>query len=320
MISIIIPIYNSQQFLRECFNSILHQTHRDFEVILVNDGSTDNSKSICLEYCDRDSRFKYIEQSNSGVSAARNTGLDTASGDYIVFVDSDDEIAPDYLDSLHNNIGGCDMSNCNLSFNKEKLGTGDKIFSQYNAKQIVEAYQTLSMRNLGITCSLFKKGIIDKVHLRFVVGCYVNEDTEFVLKYVANCSTIVVSQYIGYYYREVDTSAMHRLSEKSLTSIEATKRIEKYLWERGLVERPNYLIEAGVMNYIFKSAISRNREIFEYLHSQYDIRKFSKKMFRYPKFRRKIVSICYYFMGKHVFWMFGEIGNWMYSVYTRKYQ
>lgn len=320
MISIIIPIYNSQHFLCECFNSILHQTHRDFEVILVNDGSIDNSKSICLEYCNKDSRFKYIEQSNSGVSAARNTGLDTASGDYIVFVDSDDEIAPDYLEILHNNINGCDMSNCSLSFNKEKLGTGDKMFSQYNAKQIVDAYQTLSMRNLGITCTLFRKVIIDKVHLRFVVGCYVSEDAEFVLKYVANCSTIAVSQYIGYYYREVETSAMHRLSEKSLTSIEATNRIEKYLWERGLIERPNYFIEAVVMNYIFRSAISRNSEIFEYLHSKYDIKRSSRKMFCHPKFRRRVVSICYYFMGKQIFWKLGKVGNWMYSIYIKRYR
>lgn len=320
MISIIIPIYNSQNFLHECLDSIIHQTYRDFEVILVNDGSTDDSRSICSEYCDRDFKFKYIEQSNAGVSAARNTGLDNASGEYIVFVDSDDEIVADYLEVLYNNIDGCDMANCNLSFNKEKLGTGDKIYIQYNAKQIVEAYRTLSMRNLGITCSLFKKGIIDKAHLRFVVGCYVNEDTEFVLKYVANCSTISVSQYVGYYYREVETSAMHSLSPKSLTSIEATKRIETYLWERGLVERPNYFIESGVMNYIFKSAISRNKEIYENLHSKYDIMEYSKIMFHHPRFRRRIVSICYFFMGKHIFWKLGEIGNRMYSIYIRKYQ
>lgn len=320
MISIIIPIYNTQQYLSECLESIIHQTYLDFEVILVNDGSKDNSKEICLDFCKKDSRFRLIEQTNSGVSAARNNGIKNSHGKYIAFVDSDDVIASDYLKVLYNAIKDCDMSNCDLSFNKMKLNTGDICIRKYSPQEVVNAYQSLSMRNLGITCSLFKKDIIDRIGLQFVVGCYVNEDTEFVLKYVANCETIAVSSYIGYFYREVGTSAMHKLTKKSLTSIDASRRIEEYLWNKSLIKRPNCFIEAGIMNYIFKSAILSDREIYEYLHSEYNIKQISKTMFKHPKFRRRAVSKCYYYLGKRLFWLFGGAGKVFYSIYLNKYQ
>ena len=87
MISVIIPIYNSKKYLSKCIDSILMQTYKDFEVLLVDDGSTDNTKDICIEYVSKDSRIKYLYKDNSGVSATRNYGIEHASGDWIVFID-----------------------------------------------------------------------------------------------------------------------------------------------------------------------------------------------------------------------------------------
>lgn len=103
-ISIIVPVYNVERYLTKCINSILSQSFKDFELILVNDGSTDNSLSICEKYTDIDKRIKLVSQINKGLSAARNTGLRYANGNYICFIDSDDFVEKDYLRLLWNNI------------------------------------------------------------------------------------------------------------------------------------------------------------------------------------------------------------------------
>ena len=102
MISVIVPVYNVEEYLEECLDSIKNQTFKDFEVILVNDGSIDNSQEICELYCDQDSRFCLINQENKGQSIARNIGVAESKGKFIVFIDSDDIIRVDLLDQLMN--------------------------------------------------------------------------------------------------------------------------------------------------------------------------------------------------------------------------
>ncbi|WP_314853272.1 glycosyltransferase family A protein, partial [uncultured Granulicatella sp.] len=100
MISVIIPVYNVENYLEECLKSVQTQTYTNIEVILVNDGSTDKSKLICERYCQENSRFLLINQENQGLSAARNKGVEISTGEYIVFVDSDDIIKTNYLEKL----------------------------------------------------------------------------------------------------------------------------------------------------------------------------------------------------------------------------
>ena len=100
MISVIIPVYNVENYLEECLNSVQHQTYTNIEVILVNDGSTDKSKLICERYCKEDRRFHLLNQENQGLSAARNNGVAASTGEFIAFVDSDDIILPNYLETL----------------------------------------------------------------------------------------------------------------------------------------------------------------------------------------------------------------------------
>ena len=101
LISIIVPVYNSEEYLKQCIDSILRQTYKNIEIILVNDGSQDKSEDICREYLDCDNRVVYVKQSNNGVSSARNQGIKKASGKYIAFVDSDDCLTEDAIEILY---------------------------------------------------------------------------------------------------------------------------------------------------------------------------------------------------------------------------
>ena len=123
MISVIVPVYNVEPYLRECIESILGQTYRDFELILVNDGSTDDSGTICDEYAAQDTRIRVLHQKNSGVSVARNVGLDSVQGEYITFVDSDDRVSKDYLAYLNDliQIECADIACCDFLQNQEFL-------------------------------------------------------------------------------------------------------------------------------------------------------------------------------------------------------
>ena len=101
-ISVIVPIYNAEAYLNRCLDSIINQTYSDLEIILINDGSTDNSLDICLEYASKDKRIVVYNQTNKGISKTRNKGIELATGDYIGFVDSDDIISPRMYETLYN--------------------------------------------------------------------------------------------------------------------------------------------------------------------------------------------------------------------------
>lgn len=146
-ISIIVPVYQVENYIRQCIESILNQTFTDFELILVDDGSKDNSGQICDEYAARDNRIRVIHKENGGLSDARNKGLDKASGNYFMFVDSDDYIEPDMIECLFESIlnENADISVCNYRYvfdedekknfsteNKAEVLTGREIF--YNRK------------------------------------------------------------------------------------------------------------------------------------------------------------------------------------------
>ena len=120
VISIIVPVYNVEEYLEECLDSIKNQTHKDIEVILVNDGSTDASKDICEKYCQRDIRFRLINQTNQGQSVARNRGMQESTGEFITFVDSDDVIKSDMLQQLMRYMDtGIDIVECDFTEDKE---------------------------------------------------------------------------------------------------------------------------------------------------------------------------------------------------------
>lgn len=183
-ISIIVPVYNVENYLARCIDSILIQSFKNFEIILVNDGSTDNSLNICKKYANRNRRIKLVSQDNKGLSAARNTGLRFAMGKYVCFVDSDDFIEKDYLLLLLNNIKkyNSDISMC------EYYLTDDK-GKQYSVEEFNEPRNVVALSGKEVFSYFYKDNYVPNVvawnkiykkvlfdNIKFKEGCYFEDE------------------------------------------------------------------------------------------------------------------------------------------------
>mgnify|MGYP000955898924 CR=1 FL=1 len=202
-ISIIIPIYNVEKYLRRCIDSIVNQTYKNTEIILVNDGSPDNCGVICDEYAKIDSRIKVIHKVNGGLSSARNAGLDIASGEYIMFVDSDDWISEDTLEKLNRYVEkGYDIINFKFRFVKEKtkniIKLNDKIKDSYECDLFSYIDKLFSGElDFFIWNKLYKNDLFSDV--RFPVGRNY-EDLATIYKLYFNAKNIIVTDYTLYNY------------------------------------------------------------------------------------------------------------------------
>ena len=219
MISVIIPVYNVGAYLEECLDSVKNQTYTDIEVILVNDGSIDNSQAICELYCEQDSRFHLINQENQGQSAARNHGVNASIGELITFVDSDDVISTKYLEVLNNYMKeDIDIVECNYRatrsvFNKLKEEVNIQILFEGNSEKSV-----INSCNYGASyspvCKLYRRKLLED--FPFLTGV-IYEDIYHgvgVLKFIRK---MVRLDYVGYYYRKRSNSTMHKqFSKKNL--------------------------------------------------------------------------------------------------------
>ena len=219
MISVIIPVYNVEAYLEECLDSVKNQTYTDIEVILVNDGSIDNSQAICELYCEQDSRFHLINQENQGQSAAGNHGVNASIGELITFVDSDDVISTKYLEVLNNYMNeDIDIVECNYRatrsvFNKLKEAENIQILFEGNSEESV-----INSCNYGASyspvCKLYRRKLLED--FPFLTGV-IYEDIYHgvgVLKFIRK---MVRLDYVGYYYRKRSNSTMHKqFSKKNL--------------------------------------------------------------------------------------------------------
>lgn len=236
-ISIIIPVFNAGKYINECVASVLKQDFTDYEVILVNDGSTDNSGFICKGLAERDERIHYIEQENSGVCGARNTGLDVAVGELIFFMDSDDWLEPDSLDVLYSEykrtksdmiiadmrfVGDLKTRDLRV-FDKDFTTTDEDWIDKYEMACIGYGYNPNPGTKHNITGlgsmgnKLYKRNIIENNRLRFdpyTLGIY--EDNLFVLHYLVNCKCITYVSKIVYNYREVGDSNSRGFKSRTL--------------------------------------------------------------------------------------------------------
>ena len=200
-VSIIVPIYNSETHLSRCIDSILAQTYSDFELILVNDGSIDNSGKICDEYAQKDSRIIVIHKENGGTSSARNIGLEKSHGEYITFVDSDDTIYPNYLCTFSYNadfeVAGLETIGSNNDIN---LPQTTLLLSNNNdiANWFINNYNALYLTTI---CSkMFRREIIKSNLLQFDLFLKRGEDTIFVYNYISSCKNIKLNPIVIYKY------------------------------------------------------------------------------------------------------------------------
>ncbi|MBP2656384.1 MAG: glycosyltransferase family 2 protein [Firmicutes bacterium] len=185
LISIIIPAYNVEKYIGECLQSIQQQTVENWQAIIVEDGSTDKTPEIVENIIAHDSRFRLIRQTNAGVSAARNTGLQAASGMYVAFLDGDDMWAPTFLEELLSAIETqrVDMAYCGYT-HLYANGLRRKFSYPYASGHILlEVIQGKTQIHIG--AMLVKKALLDQAGLQFTVGCLVGQDQEFIWKLVA---------------------------------------------------------------------------------------------------------------------------------------
>lgn len=303
MISIIVPIYNSSNFLDECLHSIYLQDYKDFEVLCIDDGSIDNSAEIVLKYTEFDKRFKLFQQSNSGVSIARNVGLMHARGEYICFVDSDDMIATNYLSTLWNYSKDGNFVISSYTRNIVGLGELKNKVKSFNSFELITKILEELIIHPNLWSMIFKTEIIRKYDINFYPGCVRNEDTEFYIKYLVHeKNDIILIDYKGYFYRDNPNSAMHITNRNAFTSFQASERIEKYLTEHGLLMNYNKFLFASIQAYTVRLARERNVKLYDELHELYDVPLIMRSLIRHPRFLRSIVALVYLLLGKKVFY------------------
>ena len=226
MVSVIVPIYNVEEYLEECLGSIRNQTYTNIEVILVNDGSTDGSREICESYCEKDIRFRLINQENQGQSVARNRGVKESVGQYIMFVDSDDVVNTDVLEVLlpymktDVDIVECEMSREKEAFFLNKIPT--IVFEGNSKEAILNCIAFRAVKFCAFT-KLYRREIVEKIP--FLEG-YIYEDVFTGINYLNHIRKIIVIDYIGYYYRVRPNSTMTKsFNEKNLDIFPIGKKL-----------------------------------------------------------------------------------------------
>lgn len=235
MTSIIIPVYNVEQYLRECLDSIVVQTYCNFEVILIDDGSTDSSGKICDDYVTNNPNFKVLHQENAGVSVARNKGLELANGEYVIFVDSDDFIEKTFLEIVIPEIKGYDLLFYGDTYHylDGNIRTHQPFPSESNDKKNVEN-RILAFKQsddgyeyFGYTWNkVFCTDIIKKHNILFIEGLSIREDELFTAEYCRYINSLKVISKPIYHYRVLNTG----LSSKAKSAEEIAKYCNALDW------------------------------------------------------------------------------------------
>ena len=222
LISIIVPVYKTEQYLPQCIESILAQTYKNLEIILIEDGSPDNCGAICDKYAAQDKRIVVVHKENGGVSSARNVGLKIAKGEYIGFVDSDDYIAPDMYEYLYGLIVRENVGIAMCNFYQEK-NYNWKVISQID--QMEKKYSNLQIFNVTLWTYLMNKLFKNVVlsNMRFKEGLSFGEDALFLFQ-VLQQSDCIVSNKAKYYYRDNLTSATSSFRKNHLGHLKNTQQ------------------------------------------------------------------------------------------------
>ena len=219
LISVIVPIYNVEKYLDRCIESIVNQTYKNLEIILVDDGSSDNCPKMCDKWAKKDNRIKVIHKENRGVSSARNTGINNVNGNYIVFVDSDDFLEDNALYLMTKRINNYDIlicSNYNITNNKKNKNLfSDKEIGIYNLNSLIQHFfNNYNSFVLNVPWNkLYKTNIIKKYNLKFKEDIELGEDFMFNIDYFMYCNNILITNDIIYNYRFSDNGLARKKRE-----------------------------------------------------------------------------------------------------------
>lgn len=261
MVSMILPIYNAQDFLDQCLSSIQAQTYPNFEVLMVNDGSQDDSGAICERFAKSDSRFILLQKTNSGVSDTRNLALEHAEGRYLQFLDSDDWLPPNSTESLLHSAEstGCDL--CVGHFYRiagdriAKRGNirGEKIFTRLDYAE--EMMKAPANYYYGVLWNkLYRRSLIEAAHLRFDPQVKWGEDFLFNLQYLEHARLIATIPTPVYYYRKREDSLVN--SDLSLRRTIAMKKDTFNAYKELYQKLDLYEVQKGrIYSYFLSAAV-----------------------------------------------------------------
>lgn len=218
-VSVIIPVYNVECYLARCLDSVLAQTYTDFELILVDDGSTDASPAICDSYARKDERVRVFHQENKGVSAARNLGIEESRGEFISFIDSDDWVEPDYCETLVNGIQDSDVCFVGMKWHYGDGSVVTYLQAPFRVEGKLAVEQAIvdmhvnsqQMNYFGYTWNkVFKGDVIRGFNVRFPLALRVHEDEVFAYEYCLHIRSLRVLDKEIYHYRILDSGLTHR--------------------------------------------------------------------------------------------------------------
>lgn len=262
-VSVIVPVYNASSTLERCVESILAQTFRDFELILVDDGSNDASSGICRDYSLRDSRVRVLTQPNRGVSAARNLGLENARGDYVAFCDSDDTVRDFWLSSMTAESAKAGMVVCGYNLIRQSDGSREEVtlgHTEIFTDDDVLLETLISRRLLQFVWNkLFSMSVIRDAGLRFDESFKVFEDEHFVLGYVMCIRKVICIPSCAYDYRlPADFMKKYDFGIESFQAV--VERIYAITGDRGGIRLPSVV-------YWYKVALGRYAASHSYVEA-----------------------------------------------------
>lgn len=245
LISVIVPVYNCERYLERCIESIIKQTYKNIEIILVNDGSTDNSGKICDLYAQKDSRVIVIHKENSGLPGARNVSIASARGKYIAFVDQDDFVKEDFVEILYDlveanqaDIAICayDRGKANefpVSHNKTEVRV-----ENYTAEEMLKNWHGKYKHQETVAWNkLYRKEVFDKYNICYPDGWCCGEDVYTTHQIVAKATKIVITNEVLYYYFNNGSGIMSTISEEKVrVNVMAQKQRLQFFGENGYQE------------------------------------------------------------------------------------
>lgn len=269
LVSVIVPIYNTEKYLNRCIESIVGQTYCNLEILLIDDGSTDNCPRICDTWAEKDCRIKVVHQTNAGQSSARNVGLDIARGEYILFVDSDDYISEDHINCLHDLVAmlNVDIAACELLCIDDE---GQIFNAPYNDGEI-EVLDTASALSELLEGKLLSHGPMAKLydrklfaHVRYPVG-KIYEDMGTTYRTVLMCNKVAVLRQASYYYVYRYNSTLHcKFTAKEMDALQMEDMMREDILKHypHLEEKVNCHSFAIYTNLLEKIDKRKNRECY----------------------------------------------------------
>ena len=271
-VSVIVPVYNQEQYIGATLYSIIHQDFDNFEIVVVDDGSTDNSLDIIINSLQNSKiPHKIIQQENAGVSVARNVGIDESQGDYIVFVDGDDYITSKHLSNMYNGV-------TDFSLTQLVKKRNDDIISKPHTytKEITTAEDLIKMElNMEIPfnfCQLmYKSKIIKQNNIKFPKNIIYGEDTAFALKALIYGETVTINNEVTYFYIQHPTSAVQTSKFRRFEIVEVFEKLEKFYRKNKKDKLADLIITSRIPRAIFG-----NMNFF--FHNGYDFDETFEKM------------------------------------------